>query len=373
VLESGYGSFEEYRDCADRFFENGSLDLAEQSIVEAIQSFSGRPGDWSFKYTELVAAFLQSSVGRVDIDSDLKTSLKLLAEALESSEDSLERFAQLMNINPSLQTPSEMKDMAERVATAIMLIHDGGDFGLVRVASFFRRGFTEWNPSKDNSQRGKQETIKLGRSILNGILARNKGDLVARTVRASIHADLGNLTDATEDIEYVFAAEKPSKFASLAGSRIFYLDGAGYRAWDVALPVFEEHKEPAVYGMLVIAYAVAKANDIESQQLHAMRAYLDSCAGFVSKDKTDWRGRQILEKNIALNLMIRDNLFGYAYVYLSELQRENWGGSTEHWAAKLRKAAIAQSRDPQVEGLRLNPKLIDMFPDWRSSPQNTSK
>lgn len=372
-MDSGYGSFEEYRDCANVFFDVGQLELAEEAIVEAIRSFSGRPGNWSFKYTELVASFLQSSIGRVDIDDDLRTSLKVLSGALDATEGSLERFAQMMELNPNLTTPAQMKEMAERVATTIMLIHDGGDFGLVRVASFFRRGFTEWNPNLDNTQRGDLKTIRLGRSILDGILTRNKGDLVARTVRASIHADLGNLSDAREDIEIVFGAQKPSKYALMAGSRIYYLDGDGVQAWQKALPAYEEHHEPAAYAMLVIAYAVAQVTSGSSQNLGYMRDYLDENVGFGSKEFKDWRGRQVLEKNITLNLLIKDQMFGYAFVYLTELEREKWGGSTEHWSAKLKSAAIATGRDPKAEALALNPTLKDVFPDWHEKPVKKKK
>jgi hypothetical protein len=378
VLNSGYGSFEEYRACANTFLNAGRLDLGEEAIVASLHSLSGRPFDWKLQYSKLVASFLQASLARVDLTSDLRETLQTISNALDDSEEALEKFARLMKADEHLSDFKQLKEMAVRVATASTLIHEGGDKDLIHVASFLRKGFVEWNPALGKRQVNRRETMKLGLKILDGILVQNSDDLTARTLRASLNADLGLMDDADADIAQVLAAGNPSHFALLTAARIDYLSSRGFAAWDKAFPLFQKTHDAAIYGLLVIAYAVAEMEPgyqtpTSEHRLKTMRTFLDDNAGFVSKEKLDWQGRQVLEKNISLNMLIRDEMFGHAFIYLTELEREGWSGSTKNWLAKLAAAATSARRQPRVEAIEINPDFEDVFPDWQDQPKKAER
>lgn len=376
LMNSGYGSFEEYRACAETFFNAGRYELGQEAIVASLGAINGRPGDWKLKYANLVASFLQSSIARLDITDDLRQSLKVIEAALEDSEDALSKFGELMQADEHLHDFEELKAMAERVATALALIHKGDRTDLISLANFFRKGFFEWNPKLARRQTNRRDAMRLGLKILDGVLSVDPSDDTARVLRASINTDLRNFAEAEIDLEEVLTHKNPSKFTLLTASRIDYLSGRGFDAWDKIFSLFNQSQEAPLYGILVVSYAVAEMepgfNDpVSSFRLQTMRNYLDAYAGFTAKESLEWSDRQLLEKNIALNILISDEMFGHAFIYLSELEREGWPGSSKTWLTKLERSATLVNRQPRVEAVLINPNFEDVFPDWLDTPKHT--
>lgn len=373
ILESGYGSFEEYKDCAETFFHFGRYDLGEIAIVESLKSVNGRPGNWKLKYSRLVASFLQSTISRIDISDDLRESLTVISEVLHGSELALAKFAELMQVDQSDPAYQDLNEMAEEVATALALIDKGENHELVGLANFFRNGFAEWNPKLAKRERNRREAMKLGLNILNGVIKVDADDATARILRASILADLNQVTIAQTDVNQVLEKHHDSRFALLVGSRLDYLSRRGFEAWDKALVLFNQKKDAPVYGMLIVAYAVAEIepgfdDPVSVHRLKTMRKLLDENAGYVSSEQASWHDCQLIEKNVTLNLLISDEMFGHAFIYLSELEREGWPGSTKRWLKQLEKASLRVGRSPRIEATLINPEHEDMFPDWLEAP-----
>jgi hypothetical protein len=72
-------------------------------------------------------------------------------------------------------------------------------------------------------------------------------------------------------------------------------------------------------------------------------------------------------------MLIRDEMFGHAFIYLTELEREGWSGSTKNWLAKLAAAATSARRQPRVEAIEINPDFEDVFPDWQDEPKKVER
>lgn len=356
VYNSKSASYSGWSEAAEIFYISGHGKEADYCTLRAIDSLVRLHGGDVKNFKISFALFVQDRLSAISTINQGRVNQKLLIRLLNdikfgvwrTKEHRRARNEKFSILKPAYDALSETTD----------LLRSKSRRDRPKLASLFRK-FVRYQ----SSYRWNKPELTV--AFMEEQLAGNQRDVVAWTIKASAHGDLGQWQSALKSIEAALEIDPRGPYALTVYGRILLGLGLGFKAWDPLYEALEIEFTIPVAAMLMTSCGIARLEEnltlAQLQTISDRRNFVSSLLE-QSSDKEDLKGNVNFEL-LALQMLISDSKFVEAIIFVRELEREHWLDSPDDWNWEIDAAIKRAGLSPAEVRLEAEKRQGDFFPD----------